>query len=69
MNAQIALEIPQGTQLPVHLGLSAPISATVPMNFELPVNIPIQQTELAGPFARLRQVLGSVADRLGADGQ
>ena len=68
MNAQIALEIPVGTQFPMQLGLTAPVSTTVPIKFELPVNIPIQQSELAGPFARLRQLLAPVAERLGVDG-
>jgi hypothetical protein len=66
MNGTVSMSLPPGTEMPVHLGFNIPISTTVPAQFEVPVAIPVKETELAGPFQRLGQALEPVAQLFGA---
>ena len=61
LNTVVSFELPAGMALPVRLGLTVPLSATVPLDFQAPVNIPVRDTELDGPFARLRRLLEPAA--------
>lgn len=47
--------LPAGTVLPVQLNLIIPVEADIPVSMIVPVNIPLNQTELHGPFVTLRQ--------------
>jgi hypothetical protein len=64
VNATVALDLPAGTQLPIHLGMTVPVSASVPVQMSVPVNIPLRETELGGPIARLRRLLEPAARAL-----
>ena len=61
LNATIALKLPAGLELPVHLALTAPATGTLPVKLDVPINIAVKDTELAGPFARLRRLLEPAA--------
>ncbi|HSH82666.1 MAG TPA: hypothetical protein VLA19_29385 [Herpetosiphonaceae bacterium] len=67
LNGIVSFSLPAGLQMPVHLGFTVPVSGTVPAKFDVPVNIPLRETELSGPFARLRQMLEPAAAFLRAD--
>ena len=64
VNATVTMDLPAGTNLPVHLSLSAPIDATVPVKLDVPVTIPVRDTELSGPLARLRTTFEPVVRML-----
>ena len=69
LNATIALKLPAGLELPVHLALNAPATGTLPVKLDVPINIAVKDTELAGPFARLRRLLEPAAAFFGTRGQ
>jgi hypothetical protein len=62
-NATADIVLPAGTALPVQLNLTVPVSQTipvalrVPVNLKVPVNIPLAQTQLNPPFARLTGIV------------
>jgi hypothetical protein len=41
----------------------------LPVKLDVPINIAVKDTELAGPFARLRQLLEPAAAFFGTRGQ
>lgn len=49
--------LPAGTVLPVQLNLTVPVEADIPVAMTVAVNIPLNQTELHGPFVTLRQAV------------
>ncbi len=57
----VKLDLPAGTQLKIKLKLDIPLDAvTIPIKLDVPVNIAMENTELAPQFRRL----GEVVDRL-----
>lgn len=54
INGVVLLELPQDLSLPIALSLDVPVSQTVPVNLAVAVDIPMQETELGGPFAVLK---------------
>jgi hypothetical protein len=59
-NAQVVL--PAGTNLSINiqdlnLDFNVPIQQTIPVHLDVPVNIPLNQTQLHEPFVGLRQVV------------
>ena len=65
------LVLKQGTQLGISLNLSVPVSQTipvalnVPVMLRVPVDIPLANTELHPPFARLAGLVGPYDQLLG----
>jgi hypothetical protein len=56
-NAPADIVLPAGTNLPVHLELVVPVQQTIPIILNVPVDIPLNQTELHEPFTGLQQVI------------
>jgi len=56
-NAPADIILPAGTILPIHLELIVPVQQTLPITLNVPVDIPLDQTELHEPFTGLQQVI------------
>ena len=54
INGNVSFELPAGTDLPVHFSTMVPVSQTVPVNLNVTVDIPLNETELGGPFGELQ---------------
>lgn len=63
INGNVSLELPAGLTLPVELNLEVPVDQTIPVHLSVGVQIPLQETELGGPFNRLRALFEPL-DRL-----
>ncbi|MGE5643383.1 MAG: hypothetical protein ACM3Y8_10265 [Byssovorax cruenta] len=51
------ITLPAGTPLTVNLGFNLPVQNSVPVHIDVPVKIPLNETELHAPFTRLRQTV------------
>jgi hypothetical protein len=60
INGTVSLNLPPGTQLPVHLELTVPVSNSIPVVFDQPVAIPLAEKGLAPVVAKLRAALGPI---------
>ncbi len=56
-NANADITLPKGTVLNVALAMDIPVDTTIPVKLNVPVNIPLQETELHEPFVGLQQVV------------
>lgn len=57
-NARATIVLPQGTVLPINIeNLVVPVDQQVPAVLDVPVNIPLNQTELHEPFVGLQKVV------------
>ena len=57
-NARANIVLPAGTILPIFIeNLVVPVDKTVPAILDVPVNIPLNQTELHDPFVGLQKVV------------
>jgi len=57
-NARANIVLPAGTVLPIFIdNLVVPVDKTVPAILDVPVNIPLNQTELHDPFVGLQKVV------------
>jgi hypothetical protein len=57
LRGNVGLELPEGTNLPMHLKVAVPISHTIPVQTSVHVAIPIQQTQLGPVVGSLRGLL------------
>lgn len=58
VNAQARIVLPQGTLLPINIeGLAVPVNQSVLAVLDVPVNIPLNQTQLHEPFVGLQKVV------------
>jgi hypothetical protein len=64
-NAPADIILLAGTQLPVNLNIMVPVDTTIPIHLEVPVRIPLNETELHAPFVGLQNVIGPYNDLLG----
>jgi hypothetical protein len=70
-NAQVALTLPQGTQLPVSLSFGLAVQQDVTVSLDVPVDlnvravIPINQTQLADPINNLELLFDPIVRVLG----
>jgi len=55
--ANTTIVLPQGTTLPVILNLTVPVDQQVPVVLNVPVNIPLKDTQLRDPFVGLQEVI------------
>ena len=72
INGQVYLDLPAGLQLPVQLSLEVPVDQQIPVELSVDVQIPLSETELGGPFQRLRglfEPLDHMLDRLPASNE
>lgn len=66
--------LPAGTPLLINLNFDLPVQASIPIHLEIPVNIPIAETELHEPFLGLQEVVRPLyclleSDATNLDGQ
>ena len=58
VNAQARIVLPQGTLLPITIdNLAVPVNQSVRAELDVPVNIPLNQTQLHEPFVGLQKVV------------
>ena len=57
INGTVYMELPQGSDLPIHLSTMVPVSQTVPVEMTVDVSIPLKETDLGGVIAQLRDLL------------
>lgn len=56
INGQVYLDLPAGQVLPIQLDLLVPVKQTIPVQLDVAVDIPLNETELGGPFDNLRSL-------------
>jgi hypothetical protein len=57
INSTARVTLPAGTPLTVNLNFELPVQNTIPVHLEVPVNIPMANTELHEPFVGLQEVV------------
>jgi hypothetical protein len=57
INANAVVTLPAGTPLTVTLDFPLTVQNSIPIHLDVPVNIPLDQTELHEPFVGLQQVV------------
>lgn len=57
INSNARVTLPAGTPMLVNLNFSLPVQTTIPVHLEVPVNIPMAETELHEPFVGLQEVV------------
>jgi hypothetical protein len=57
INSNARVTLPAGTPLLVNLNFNLPVQTTIPVHLDVPVNIPMNQTELHDPFVGLQNVV------------
>ena len=63
INGTVRLQLPEGLILPIRLDFGVPVSNTIPVQLDVGVDIPLEETELGEPFHTL-QTLFVPLDRL-----
>lgn len=56
-NAPANVVLPAGTHLPIMLVLTVPVDKQVPVSLIVPIDIPLNQTDLHNPFVGLQDVI------------
>jgi hypothetical protein len=64
INGNVTLVLPAGLELPVVLALDVPVKEDIPFDLNVSVDIPLRETELSAPLARLEGLLGPLAEQL-----
>ncbi|MAT98384.1 MAG: hypothetical protein CL608_14670 [Anaerolineaceae bacterium] len=54
INGNVTLALPEGLTLPVQLNLDVPVDQEIDVALSVDVQIPLEETELGGPFNTLR---------------
>jgi hypothetical protein len=57
INGRVYLELPQGQDLPVHMQTTVEVSQTLPVQMDVNVAIPLNETELGDVIAQLKDLL------------
>lgn len=57
INSNARVTLPAGTPLDVNLNFVLPVQTSIPVHLEVPVNIPMAETELHEPFVGLQEVV------------
>jgi len=57
INGTVSLTLPDGQVLPVHLDLTVPVSQSLPIAMEVPVSIPLKETDLGSVTGELKDIL------------
>jgi hypothetical protein len=57
INAPAKVTLPAGTKLNVDLSFDLPVQNTIPVHLDVPVSIPLSDTELHEPFVGLQEVV------------
>jgi hypothetical protein len=54
VNGQVNMTLPQGYRLPIHLVMTVPISQSLPVEMDVPVEIPLNETDLGPVTGKLK---------------
>ncbi len=65
INGTVSLNLPTGTQLPVHLELTVPVSNVLPVVFNQSVAIPLAPSGMQPVVDKLRSALGPILNLVG----
>ncbi len=65
IRGQVELDLPVNLQLPVQLDLDVPIHEELPVQLAVEAVIPLNETELGGPFSRLQGLFSPLDALLG----
>jgi hypothetical protein len=65
INGTVHLALPKGQKLPVHMKMTVPVDEELPVIMDVPVTIPLKETELGPITARLQGLLRPWLDRFG----
>lgn len=57
INSNARVTLPAGTPLTVNLNFELPVQTSIPIHLDVPVNIPMADTELHEPFVGLQEVV------------
>jgi hypothetical protein len=57
INGRVYLELPQGQNLPVHMQTTVEVSQTLPVQMDVNVAIPLNETELGDVIGQLKDLL------------
>jgi hypothetical protein len=57
INGRVYLELPRGQKLPIHMSMVVPVDQQLPVQMEVPVAIPLKETDLGGVIQQLRDLL------------
>jgi len=57
INGQVSLTLPDGQVLPVQLNLTVPVRQNLPISMEVPVSIPLKETDLGSVTGELKDIL------------
>jgi hypothetical protein len=57
LNYPATVTLSQGSVLPVTLNFQLPVQNTIPVHLDVPVNIPLRETQLREPFVGLQNVI------------
>jgi hypothetical protein len=57
INGTVYLELPEGQRLPIHLSMEVPVRQQLPVEMDVPVAIPLKETDLGGVIEQLRALL------------
>lgn len=64
INGSVTIELPAGTGLPVKFNTTVPVRESVPVKLAVSVDIPLEETELAEPFADLQALFAPLDEFL-----
>ncbi|MBN1138569.1 MAG: hypothetical protein JXM73_18410 [Anaerolineae bacterium] len=57
INGTVSLALPDGMDLPVKLNLTVPVRQNLPISMEVPVSIPLKETDLGSVTGELKDIL------------
>jgi hypothetical protein len=57
INGTVYLVLPQGQILPIHMSTSVEVSQSLPVEMQVPVAIPLKETELGDVIVQLKELL------------
>jgi hypothetical protein len=57
INGSVSLTLPKGQSLPIHMSTTVAVSQTIPVVMDVPVEIPLRETELGPIIAKLSSLL------------
>lgn len=64
INGSVNLVLPQGQDLPVHMQMTVPVDQYLPVTMDVPVSIPLRETDLGPIIAQLKSLLSPYMDLL-----
>lgn len=57
INGWVNLTLPKGYRLPIHLTMTVPVSHSLPVQMDVPVEIPLKETDLGPVTGKLKELI------------